>query len=85
MTNKDVRTPASSQTDGTSSPSENDEDGKSIGWHKAYVGGTRPDLRVPIRQVHLTNGQSVTLYDTSGPYTDPSIDTDVRRGLAPLR
>ena len=34
---------------------------------KAYVEGSRPDLRVPVRQVHLTNGQSVTLYDTSGP------------------
>ena len=85
MTNKDVRTPASSQTDGASSPSLDGEAGKSIGWHKAYIGGTRPDLRVPVRQVHLTNGQSVTLYDTSGPYTDPAVDTDVRRGLAPLR
>lgn len=94
MTNKDVRTPASSQTDGAlapaenggaSAPAENGEAGKSIGWHKAYVGGSRPDLRVPVRQVHLTNGQSVTLYDTSGPYTDPTVDTDVRRGLTPLR
>jgi phosphomethylpyrimidine synthase len=54
-------------------------------WHKAYVEGSRPDLRVPVREVHLTQGQSVTLYDTSGPYTDPSLDTDVRRGLALLR
>jgi phosphomethylpyrimidine synthase len=77
MTNKDARTPASTQFDG--------ENGKSIGWHKAYIEGSRPDLRVPVRQVHLTNGQSVTLYDTSGPYTDPLTDTDVRRGLAPLR
>ena len=59
--------------------------GKSIGWHKGYVTGSRPDLRVPVRQVHLTNGTDVTLYDTSGPYTDPTVDTDVRRGLAPLR
>lgn len=85
MTDKDVRTPVSSRTDGVSPPSPNGQDGQSIGWHKAYVGGTRPDLRVPVRQVHLTNGQSVTLYDTSGPYTDPSVDTDVRRGLTPLR
>ena len=40
---------------------------------------------MPVRRVHLTNGQDVTLYDTSGPYTDPAIETDVRRGLAPLR
>ncbi|MFJ9032977.1 phosphomethylpyrimidine synthase ThiC [Streptomyces sp. NPDC102274] len=61
------------------------EAGKSIGWHKGYVQGSRPDLQVPVRQVHLTNGKDVTLYDTSGPYTDPGVETDVRRGLAPLR
>jgi len=76
MTNKDARTPASthvaaSGATGSTNVSSNGEAGKSIGWHKAYVEGSRPDLRVPDRQVHLTNGQSVTLYDTSGPYTDP--------------
>ncbi|WP_406382665.1 phosphomethylpyrimidine synthase ThiC [Streptomyces sp. NBC_01618] len=76
MTTADARTPASNQSD---------EAGKSIGWHKGYVQGSRPDLRVPVRQVHLTNGKDVTLYDTSGPYTDPTTETDVRRGLAPLR
>ncbi|CAM5549822.1 hypothetical protein SALBM217S_09344 [Streptomyces griseoloalbus] len=83
MTNKDARTPASTQN-----PTETSEAtgaGKSIGWHKAYVEGSRPDLRVPVRQVHLTNGQSVTLYGTLGPYSDPLVDTDVRRGLAPVR
>ncbi|MGP3991045.1 phosphomethylpyrimidine synthase ThiC [Streptomyces sp. 3N207] len=58
---------------------------KAIGSHKGYLQGPRPDIRVPVRRVHLTNGKDVTLYDTSGPYTDPHIDTDVRRGLAPLR
>ncbi|MEU1484925.1 phosphomethylpyrimidine synthase ThiC [Streptomyces sp. NPDC005752] len=62
-----------------------EESGRSIGWHKGYVLGSRPDLRVPVRQVHLTNGKDVTLYDTSGPYTDPATDTDVSRGLDPLR
>ncbi|MER6101291.1 phosphomethylpyrimidine synthase ThiC [Streptomyces sp. NPDC001832] len=76
MTTSDARTPASSQRD---------EAGKSIGWHKGYVQGSRPDIRVPVRQVHLTNGKDVTLYDTSGPYTDPTTETDVRRGLVPLR
>src|SRR5919206_35745 len=79
MTNKDASTPASVQSE------QPQEAGKSLGWHKAYVEGSRPDLRVPFRQVHLTNGQDVTLYDTSGPYTDPLAQTDVRRGLAPLR
>jgi phosphomethylpyrimidine synthase len=54
-------------------------------WHKGHVEGSRPDIRVPVRQVHLTNGRSVSLYDTSGPYTDPAVVTDVRRGLPPLR
>ncbi|RKN11337.1 phosphomethylpyrimidine synthase ThiC [Streptomyces radicis] len=56
-----------------------------IGSHKAYVTGSRPDLRVPVRRVHLTDGSAVTLYDTSGPYTDPGVTTDVTRGLPPLR
>ncbi|NJP68422.1 phosphomethylpyrimidine synthase ThiC [Streptomyces spiramenti] len=55
------------------------------GWHKGYLTGSRPDLRVPVRRVHLTDGRHVTLYDTSGPYTDPHLTTDVRRGLDPLR
>ncbi len=85
MTIKDARTPALNQDEQPIQGEQSAEVGKSIGWHKAYVEGSRPDLRVPVRQVHLTNGQSVTLYDTSGPYTDPLVDTDVRRGLAPLR
>ncbi|GAB2575292.1 phosphomethylpyrimidine synthase ThiC [Streptomyces capparidis] len=56
-----------------------------IGWHKDHLVGSRPDLRVPVRRVHLTDGRGVTLYDTSGPYTDPAVTTDVRRGLEPLR
>lgn len=73
MTTQDARTPQ-----GADEPQQ-------IGWHKGYLGGSRPDIRVPVRRVHLTNGKDVTLYDTSGPYTDPAIDTDVRRGLTPLR
>ena len=59
-----------------------------IGSHKAYLPGppgSRADLRVPVRRVHLSNGKDVTLYDTSGPYTDPEVATDVRRGLPKLR
>ncbi|MEU0130309.1 MULTISPECIES: phosphomethylpyrimidine synthase ThiC [unclassified Streptomyces] len=85
MTTADARMPASTQNAQNTRDAENDEAGKSIGWHKGYVQGSRPDLRVPVRQVHLTNGNDVTLYDTSGPYTDPATETDVRRGLAPLR
>ncbi|MBU2284951.1 MAG: phosphomethylpyrimidine synthase ThiC, partial [Gammaproteobacteria bacterium] len=52
---------------------------------KSAVIGSRPDLRVPVRDVRLTNGETVSLYDTSGPYTDPSATIDVRRGLEPVR
>src|SRR5690606_20225614 len=48
---------------------------------KVYVG----DLRVPMREILLSNGERVRLYDTSGPYTGPSVTTDVTRGLPPLR
>ncbi|WP_202512801.1 phosphomethylpyrimidine synthase ThiC [Streptomyces sp. SID3343] len=53
--------------------------------HRGYVAGSRDDLRVPVRTVHLTDGNTVRLYDTSGPYTDPAFDVDVRRGLPALR
>ncbi|MFI6982493.1 phosphomethylpyrimidine synthase ThiC [Embleya sp. NPDC050154] len=53
--------------------------------HRGYVPGSREDLRVPVRTVHLTNGETVRLYDTSGPYTDPAFEVDVRRGLPALR
>ncbi|HZB96993.1 MAG TPA: hypothetical protein VE219_00190, partial [Candidatus Sulfotelmatobacter sp.] len=64
------------------------------GSRKAYIAGSRPDLRVPVREVVLQgasaadgNGASrvVQLYDTSGPYTDPETAIDVRRGLPKLR
>ncbi len=43
------------------------------------------DLRVPMREIELSNGDSVVLYDTSGPYTDPEVTTDVEAGLPKLR
>jgi len=52
---------------------------------KIYVAGSRPDLRVPMREITQTNGESVTVYDTSGPYTDPQAMIDVRQGLPGLR
>ena len=54
-------------------------------WRKAYRTGDRPGLRVPYREVVLTNGRTVPLYDTSGPYTDPAYGPDVRVGLPALR
>jgi len=55
------------------------------GSRKTYLTGSRPDLRVPMREVQLTTGDSVVLYDTSGPYTDTSLRTDFRVGLPRLR
>ncbi len=61
---------------------------------KVYSQGSRRDLRVPFREVTLTPttgrfGQEenapLSLYDTSGPYTDEAVELDVRRGLPPLR
>ena len=52
---------------------------------KGYIQGSRPDLRVPVRDVMLTNDEVVSLYDTSGPYTDPDALIDVRQGLPTVR
>jgi len=52
---------------------------------KIYVEGSQPSIRVPMREIALSNGETHVLYDTSGPYSDPAVTTDVRRGLEPLR
>lgn len=61
---------------------------------KIYVQGSQPDLRVAMREIEQSptdvNGTMVpnlpiTVYDTSGPFTDPDVEIDVREGLAPLR
>ncbi len=62
---------------------------------KIYVQGSRDDLRVAMREIALTptnrhdgiieNNPPVRVYDTSGPYTDPQVNIDVRKGLQPLR
>ena len=53
---------------------------------KAYLPGQlHTDLRVPVRDIALTNGELVSVYDTSGPYTDPEAVIDVRQGLAGVR
>ncbi|MEG1454549.1 MAG: phosphomethylpyrimidine synthase ThiC, partial [Comamonas sp.] len=41
--------------------------------------------RVPVRDIALTNGEQVSVYDTSGPYTDPGVQIDIRQGLPNLR
>jgi len=49
---------------------------------KIYVTGSRPDLRVPVREITLAEpNPPVHLYDTSGPYTDPAVTIDLEQGL----
>ena len=55
------------------------------GSSKTYLQGSRPDIQVPMREVRLSTGDSVVLYDTSGPYTDTTKRTDIRLGLPALR
>ncbi|MDO8926820.1 MAG: phosphomethylpyrimidine synthase ThiC [Sideroxyarcus sp.] len=61
---------------------------------KIYVQGSRPDIRVPMREItltdtHLNNGVEknppIYVYDCSGPYTDPAVKIDIRSGLAEMR
>jgi phosphomethylpyrimidine synthase len=60
---------------------------------KVYVDGSRPDIKVPFRRICLGRAgaglavpiEPVTLYDTTGPYTDPNVQMDFAKGLAPLR
>jgi phosphomethylpyrimidine synthase len=64
------------------------------GSRKIHVEGSRPDLRVPMREIAqsrtptLFGGEDnppVTVYDTSGPYTDPDARIDLAAGLPALR
>src|SRR5574341_1918072 len=49
---------------------------------KIYVG----PLRVPMREITQSGGNPpITIYDTSGPYTDPQARIDIRSGLPALR
>jgi phosphomethylpyrimidine synthase len=58
---------------------------------KIYVPGSQPSIKVAMRQVTLSDTDSqgnpvkVALYDTSGPYSDPTVDIDLHRGLPAIR
>jgi len=67
---------------------------------KIYISGKHhPELKVAMREIELTDSKPmftdgeftkdsndpVPVYDTSGPYTDPSIELDVKKGLPKLR
>ncbi len=54
--------------------------------NKSYIKGEIfENLQVPMREISLTDGTSITVYDASGPYTDPKVDIDVCQGLADVR
>src|SRR5882724_8836820 len=62
---------------------------------RIYIDGTQSGVRVPFREIdqnptrnfknELEENPPVRVYDTSGPYGDPSMRTDVREGLTELR
>ncbi|MED5385177.1 MAG: phosphomethylpyrimidine synthase ThiC [Pseudomonadota bacterium] len=61
---------------------------------KIYVKGSRPDLRVPMREIALTSTETehgiernppIRVYDSSGIYSDASAKVDLRAGLPPVR
>jgi len=59
--------------------------GPITGSRKAYLQGSRPDLAVPVREVPLSTGAAVRLYDTSGPYSEAGFVPDPPSGLPPRR
>ena len=63
--------------------------GPRAGGVKVYVAGELyPDIRVPFREVAVhpsANEPPVTMYDSSGPYTDPSVTIDIKRGLPKVK
>ncbi len=53
---------------------------------KIYLSGEiHPHIRVPMREVTLTNGEKLSLYDTSGVYSDLDEDVDISCGIKPIR
>jgi len=61
---------------------------------KIYIEGSRPDIRVPMREISQSDTEAsfggeknppIYVYDTSGPYTDPEVAIDIRSGLGTPR
>ncbi|WP_114417952.1 phosphomethylpyrimidine synthase ThiC [Marinospirillum perlucidum] len=61
---------------------------------KVYLQGSRPDIQVPMRAISQADtpaqfgtekNPEILVYDTSGPYTDPRAEIDIRKGLPALR
>ncbi|OGR82122.1 MAG: phosphomethylpyrimidine synthase ThiC [Elusimicrobia bacterium RIFCSPLOWO2_01_FULL_54_10] len=75
--NKTEKTPSESVISRTPFPSST----------KVYAPGSRPDLRVAMRKIETADkaASSLTVYDTSGPYTDPAVAIDLKKGLPRMR
>ena len=61
---------------------------------KVYIPGSRPDMRVPMREIAQDDTPTafggeknppIFVYDCSGPYSDPAARIDLRQGLPALR
>ena len=53
---------------------------------KVYLEGEiHKDIRVPVREILLGDESKLRVYDTSGPYTDPTVDINVEEGIPAIR
>ncbi len=61
---------------------------------KIFIEGSRPDIRVPMREISLSDTHTtdqpepnlpITIYDTSGPFGDPDVEVDLMKGMPDLR
>jgi len=53
---------------------------------KIYMHGQLHDVQVPMRQIHVGGGEAPqVVYDSSGPYTDPAAEIEIRKGLEDKR
>ncbi|HXH65330.1 MAG TPA: phosphomethylpyrimidine synthase ThiC [Mariprofundaceae bacterium] len=84
---KDTTTPATPQTASASGQAFPNS-------RKVYIEGSRADMRVPMREISLSptptrlgveENTPVLVYDTSGPYGDPDVAIDLKKGLPSLR
>ncbi len=61
---------------------------------KVYIEGSRPDIRVPMREIQQADtaesigyevNPPIPVYDTSGPFTDPDVEIDLLKGMPDVR
>ncbi|MES9886346.1 MAG: phosphomethylpyrimidine synthase ThiC, partial [Candidatus Sedimenticola sp. 6PFRAG1] len=61
---------------------------------KIHIEGSRPDIRVPMREIEqsptlINDGNEenppIVVYDTSGPFSDPTVEVDLLKGMPDVR